>query len=295
MVFRAYEDHRRARIFLAGLLVLSTTATAVLLHDPAFATGSTFSYTGQEQTYTVPAGVTSVTITALGAAGGSGTDIFSGKYSGAGGDGASVTATVPVSPGQVLYVEVGGQGGSPSIPPTTQAACAVDPPAFNGGGTDGEGNCGGGGGGASDVRTCAMTACPNVTPDTRLVVAGGGGGGAGGTSSSSGGNGGNAGDSTVTGAGAGGAGCDGTVVQRRRPGRTAVSVTLRAAPPVPEEPGRRVRAGAGTAAPRSTAWAVAVAVAMTAAAKVATAVPAAAAVAAGPGRATGSRGRSTPR
>jgi uncharacterized repeat protein (TIGR01451 family) len=54
-----------------------------------------------------------------------------------------------------------------------------------------------------------MTMCPNVTPDTRLVVAGGGGGGGGGSPSSSGGNGGNAGDGTVTGAGAGGAGCSG--------------------------------------------------------------------------------------
>ena len=207
VVFSRYETHRRARFVLGGLLILSTTVTAVLLHDPAFAAGSTFTYKGYEQTYTVPAGVTSVTVTAIGGAGGTGTNYEQGTAAGAGGDAASVTATVPVTPGQVLYVEVGGVGGTPFHPPTTTAACAVAPPAFNGGGTDGEGNCGGGGGGASDVRTCSMTTCPNVTPDTRLVVAGGGGGGGGGSQSSSGGNGGNAGDGTVTGAGAGGAGC----------------------------------------------------------------------------------------
>ena len=54
---------------VGGLLILSTTVSAVLLHDPAYAAGSTFTYSGGEQTYTVPAGVTSVTITAVGAPG----------------------------------------------------------------------------------------------------------------------------------------------------------------------------------------------------------------------------------
>ena len=160
-----------------------------------------YSYTGVEQTYTVPAGVTAVTITAVGAPGGSGprntnTTPTPGAYPG--GDGASVTATVAVTPGETLYVEVGGPGGSTD--------CSLDPvvsPAFNGGGGNG---CGGGGGGASDVRTCSISTCSLSSADTRLVVAGGGGGGGGAAHGCVGGAGGQAGDTAATGAGAGGAG-----------------------------------------------------------------------------------------
>ncbi len=295
VVFGAYENHRRARFVLGGLLVLTTTVTAVLFHDPAFAAGSTFTYTGSEQTYTVPAGVSSVTVTAIGGAGGSGTSDVSGKFASAGGDGASVTATVPVTPNEVLYVEVGGAGGSPTHPPTTQGGCAVGPPAFNGGGGEWEGNCGGGGGGASDVRTCSMTACPNDTPDTRLVVAGGGGGGGGaGSEASNGGNGGNAGDGTVTGAGSGGVGCSSSCVGGV--GANGGFGHPRAPPPVPEERERSVRVEPDRADRRvRTAWPeVAVAV-MTVAARAVTAGPPAGAEAAGPVRVTGSPGPWTPR
>jgi uncharacterized repeat protein (TIGR01451 family) len=190
---------------VGALLVVSTTVTAVLLHDTAYAAGTTFTYQGGEQTYTVPPGVTSVTINAVGAPGGTGTDDFQGTDQGRGGDGASVTATVAVTPGQVLYVEVGGPGSSPSTPPTTSSFCRGSAPAFNGGGSGAA--CGGGGGGASDVQTCSITTCTDLTPDTRLVVAGGGGGGGGGDHGGTGGAGGNAGDQAVTGAGPGGAGC----------------------------------------------------------------------------------------
>jgi hypothetical protein len=75
-------------------------------------TPGTYSFTGSEQTYTVPAGVTAVTITAIGAPGGEGpADTASSPEVGvyAGGKGASVTATVPVSPGG-LPPEHGGGG-----------------------------------------------------------------------------------------------------------------------------------------------------------------------------------------
>ena len=73
----------------------------------------TYGFTGSAQTYTVPAGVTSLDVTAAGAAGGN-----PAGGPGAGGAGASVEDTaVPVSPGQVLTVIVGGPGanGSPTI------------------------------------------------------------------------------------------------------------------------------------------------------------------------------------
>lgn len=62
---------------------------------------TTYSYTGGNQTYTVPAGVTQITIQAYGAQGGRG-----------GGGGASVSSTISVSPGTVFTIQVGGQGGS---------------------------------------------------------------------------------------------------------------------------------------------------------------------------------------
>ncbi|MGH9018533.1 MAG: glycine-rich protein, partial [Acidimicrobiales bacterium] len=184
--------------------VSATVLTAVVADAPAAsAAGTTYMFSNAEKTYTVPPGVSSVTITAVGAPGGTGFDPLAGGLASPGGDGATVTATVPVTPGQTLFVEVGGQG---SIGPCYGGSTAA---AFNGGGIA---DCGGGGGGASDVRTCSMATCPGVTPDTRLVVAGGGGGGGGQISANggTGGTGGTGGDATATGAGNGGNGCDGS-------------------------------------------------------------------------------------
>jgi hypothetical protein len=62
----------------------------------------TFNYTGLSQTYTVPAGVTSISITAAGAQGG-------GEGAG-GGYGAIMSAEYSVTPGEVLTLIVGQQG-----------------------------------------------------------------------------------------------------------------------------------------------------------------------------------------
>ncbi len=92
----------RARLFLAFAVAV------VLWPATAGADVTTFSYTGGEQTYVVPAGVHGLSVTAIGAPGG-------GPVSGglAAGRGAVVSGVVDVTPGQVLYVEVGGTGGSP--------------------------------------------------------------------------------------------------------------------------------------------------------------------------------------
>ena len=165
------------------------------------ATSCTYTYTGGEQEFTVPAGVTSVTITAVGAPGGPASGTPRGY-------GASVTATIPVPSGTTtLYVEVGALGGS-NAPHGS----------FNGGGASLTAS----GGGASDVRTCSISTCTAFFPaglaacqayasqagapatacsaDPRLVVAGGGGGAYTGVAA------GNAGDTSVTGPGAGAGG-----------------------------------------------------------------------------------------
>jgi hypothetical protein len=127
----------------------------------------TFDYVGGEQYLTVPTGVTKVTVTADGASGG--TDIESAS-------GAQVTATIPVTPTETLYVFVGGAGSGYNA-------------GFNGGGEGGleqsstNNLTGFAGGGASDIRQ-GGDALSN-----RVVVAGGGGG-AGGDSYASGGAGG---------------------------------------------------------------------------------------------------------
>lgn len=193
--------NRSHRILLrAGLtLALGSAMTVVALAGASAAdppASATFAYTGTEQTYVVPVGVTSVQVTAIGAAGDEGT----GSGAASGGFGARVVAVVPVSPGQQLYVEVGAGGvlGSRG--------------GYFAGGSASDG--GGWGGGASDVRTCGATevVCADGSPGTlasRLLVAGGGGGGGAAVGGMSGGDGGtaaSAGQNTGTPGGDGAAG-----------------------------------------------------------------------------------------
>ncbi|MCC6600383.1 MAG: PKD domain-containing protein [Crocinitomicaceae bacterium] len=141
----------------------STSNASVSVSD---CTGSiTYNYTGSEQTFLVPSCVTSITVDAFGAEGGT------GNGGGTGGKGGRVQATIPVSPGTTLYIYVGGQGG-PSTDGVHGAA------GFNGGAEGRSGYIsnsfwvdGGGGGGASDIRQS------NNDLANRILVAGGGAGG----------------------------------------------------------------------------------------------------------------------
>jgi hypothetical protein len=133
----------------------------------------TFSYTGSEQTFTVPEGVTRVTIKASGASG-------QEEYSyGAGAPGGLIVATVRVTPGESLAVFVGSEYLQYSTGYNRRGFGG-----YNGGGNAGEGSSsysGDGGGGASDVRQGGDGL------QNRIVVAGGGGGGGTGFSGGSGG------------------------------------------------------------------------------------------------------------
>jgi hypothetical protein len=119
-----------------------------------------FNYTGAQQTWIVPAGVTNVTIEAWGAQGGD-SGICGGTVDFDGGLGGFATGTLNVSPGQTIYVFVGGK---PTTNPNGYSAGG-----WNGGGSSGQ--YGGGGGGASDVRVGGNTF------NNRVIVAAGGGGG----------------------------------------------------------------------------------------------------------------------
>jgi len=171
----------------------------------------TFTYTGGQQAYAIPGFATAVVITAVGAPGGGGDDVALSR-----GNGASVTATVPVAalPAHTttLYVEVGGAGTVYSGSSCGAAGCLA------------------GGGGASDVRTTSIATVPDsaltTANDSRLVVAGGGGGLYGGCTG-----GGSAGDTSVSGPGSGGNGaanqCNGGNLPAKRltPGTYHVTAT----------------------------------------------------------------------
>jgi Glycine rich protein len=142
---------------------------------PASAFTARFVYTGAEQTFTVPTRVSSLQVVAVGATGGP------GWFDVGGGPGGVTVAEVPVTPGETLYVEVGGYGSSAFV------CCSSS---FNGGGAGGADLLGGpgGGGGASDLRRLSRTTPGSES--SRLVVAGGGGGAAlngGGAASAAGG------------------------------------------------------------------------------------------------------------
>ena len=69
----------------------------------------TFSYTGAQQVFTIPCGITSVTISASGAQGGTGWR-NSAPSTEIGGKGGNVVASFTVTAGQTLYVYVGEKG-----------------------------------------------------------------------------------------------------------------------------------------------------------------------------------------
>src|SRR5206468_1718648 len=86
-------------------LTLFPVAAALALAPAAAASTSTQGFTAPgEHTLVVPAGVTSVNVTMVGAGGG-------WAVGGAvGGAGATFGATLAVTPGETLYAEVGGNG-----------------------------------------------------------------------------------------------------------------------------------------------------------------------------------------
>jgi hypothetical protein len=109
---------------------------------------------GGIHTYTVPAGVTSIRLDAKGAKGGSSPNHLNNTF--VGGNGGRVQATYAVTPGDVLYILVGGKGGNGSLD--------------NGTATMGPERTASGGGGATVVSKGP------IGTGTLLLVAGGGGG-----------------------------------------------------------------------------------------------------------------------
>jgi hypothetical protein len=143
--------------FISFSLQAQLMVNNLSIRKPVVPNTYNFSYKGVIQTFIVPNRVTSIQVNAIGAKGGTGAR---GQI---GGSGANITTNLNVTPGQTLYIVVGGFPG--------QSAVAK----YGFGGNGGTGiNYGGAGGGLSGIFT-------SITPgnSNALVVAGGGGGGAG--------------------------------------------------------------------------------------------------------------------
>jgi hypothetical protein len=129
---------------------------ALTLPSVALARTDTLTYPSSgEYQFVVPAWAgPSLQVVAVGGRGGNAAGGCPG-CDGTGGHGAHVQGTLPITVGETVYLEVGGNG----------ADCNGNVRA-----------CAGGGGGASDVRTQPRSA--GLTPtDPRVLIAGGGGGG----------------------------------------------------------------------------------------------------------------------
>lgn len=136
-------------IILVALLLVSNV--------DVYAQASVYNYTGGSQNYTVPPGVTNVSIDMYGGTGGT------SNCSGVGGKGGRVQCTLAVSGGQILQVNVAGAGAN-------YVCCGTNAGGYNGGGNGYQ--YGGGGGGGSDVRFS-----PYAMANRPVISSGGGGAG----------------------------------------------------------------------------------------------------------------------
>ena len=129
----------------------------------------TFHYTGAAQTFTVPAHVTELTVTAAGASGASGGP--SSGYGGQGGMGGLVRATIPVKSGESLRYRLPAAAmmvSTAALPAAVRAATAVS---------------------AERAGVPQIVRQNGASLDDRVIVAGGGGGGAVGNAPNAGGDG----------------------------------------------------------------------------------------------------------
>jgi hypothetical protein len=137
----------------------------------------TYAFTGSEETFVVPDGVTGVDVVAIGGRGGKGLNDSELNQAG------KATGTLAVTPGDTLYLAVGGDGGDSEVAAEPGSSVPGGAPGWNGGAfggnaayTDAPHDSGAGGGGASDVRTVSREEAGTL--ESRVLVASGSGGGA---------------------------------------------------------------------------------------------------------------------
>jgi len=176
---------------LSNLIFVSApSSSAVETTSSGTQTTLTFSYTNTVETFTIPSNVTEVTITVIGAEGGTGGSDYGVRPDKKGYKGV-VTGTISVTPGNVISVAVGERGSDPqpgftgcqrgsnsSTPTLGRAAVGGNNPLGEykggGGGDPGPNGCSGygGAGGAASVVKIGTVASP---ASDALIVAGGSG------------------------------------------------------------------------------------------------------------------------
>lgn len=175
-----------------GCVVIKYVSNGVVQYE-------TFNFTGADQTWTVPSGITHANFYLVGAGGGGATYATFGD----GGGGGYATGSYALTPGQVLTIIVGQAGGGDVGVSGTVSGCLHTPLKYGGGGQGGSCQVGGyapnslyfsSGGGRSAIR---------LANNTEIATAGGGGGGGYGGTSDGGAGGGTTG---VTGGGGNGGG-----------------------------------------------------------------------------------------
>lgn len=217
---------RNSRLGIPALVTGMIAALAFIASGPLSAQGQTCDVVGDYSTsgaFTVPPGVTAITVDVYGAAGGS-----VGTANSSGGLGGRASSTLTVTPGSTLTVTVGGVGGSVTGTPGTPAGGAAG--GSPGGGAGGAGpapSTSGGHGGAGGGGYSAI-----LDGGTVLIIAGGGGGGA------HTGTGGGGGQNGQPGTGAAGPGGGGTQAAGGAGGTAGTNGT-------PGNPGSSLQGGAG--------------------------------------------------
>lgn len=147
------------------LLTFGVSVSAAAARAPSGPVTETFTYQGEvTQRAVVPSGASSAELRVIGGKGGA---TATGVSYVTGGDGAQVSGKVPVTPGEVLDIQVAGRGGDQGGP----GGWGVTGRGGHGGSSAFGGRYGAsaGGGGASGIEIGGH----------RLVIAGGGGGGGG--------------------------------------------------------------------------------------------------------------------
>ena len=154
----------------------SAASNSLTLNSQSYTNRVSFSYTGSDQSWTVPAGVQALRVKAWGA-GGTGGGNSSSNNGGTGLGGLSIDCGISVTPGESLTFRVGqavayvGSTGSCSVQNTGYGGGGSGSSGAGGTGDSGgqNGNSGGSGAGSSAV----------VRAGTLICAAGGGGGGGG--------------------------------------------------------------------------------------------------------------------
>jgi plastocyanin len=183
-------------------LVLAFALVYLFIPGQVFAQGSQ-SFTSSN-TFTVPVGVTSITVECWGAGGGGGSRSINGA-GGGGGGGAYASSVIAVVAGTPYTVTV-GTGGSANSNGSNSSFGALVIAAGGGGGTNNSTSAGSGGAAASSTGTLKYSGGNGGTGSGTSTYSGGGGGGAGSTGAGGNATGQTAGTGTSLNGGNGGSG-----------------------------------------------------------------------------------------